>query len=351
MNEVGAVLDRAAEQGGLITTAQARRIGVSRLQMSRLEQAGSLERIAQGVYRTAGSAPHEHEQLLAAWLALENKVFLTERSSAPGEGLVVGGVAAAKLHGIGDLYVDDVELIAARPRRTAREGIRIRVRDVDDQDVVLAHGLPALSVTATLADLAQQRVPLDHVANALRDGAERVDVARLDALLDPLAARNGFDDGAAFRIRLYELAGRDPESVAADAARSPLAPLIVLDYLKTIDLASLEAFRQAMPIDTSPLLAHLESLATPITAKWFEGLDTSRMLANITSGMMAPLSESLRGMQTGAVIEQVARMNADMAKQIGAASQSAIGAQIGAALGRHTATAADEDKYEDGGAA
>lgn len=331
MNDVLRVLDRAAEQGGLITTAQAARIGVSRLRMSRLEQSGTFERVAQGVYRAAGSAPHEHQDVLAAWMALEKGVFLAERAAAPSEGLVVGGAAAAALHGIGDLFVDTVDLLSPRERRTTREGVRVRVRDVGGQDVVLAHGLPALSVTATIADLAQQRVPFDHVADALRDGSEHVDLPRLDALLDPLAARNGFDDGAAFRIRLYELAGLDPESLAADAAKSPLAPLIVMDFLKDIDFASLEALRPLGSLNTSPLFAHLQTLVTPIAASWGGGTNAHQLLQSISAGVLAPMAEAVRSLQAGPIVEQMTRTNAEALKQIGAVGQSAIGAQLAAA--------------------
>ncbi|GAB7305223.1 hypothetical protein MAFF212519_31410 [Clavibacter michiganensis] len=52
-----------AGQWGMVTTAQAEAVGVSRLQLSRLAQRGLLERMAHGVYRDAGSAPGEWDPI------------------------------------------------------------------------------------------------------------------------------------------------------------------------------------------------------------------------------------------------------------------------------------------------
>ncbi|WP_402844667.1 type IV toxin-antitoxin system AbiEi family antitoxin domain-containing protein [Microbacterium sp. GXS0129] len=50
--QLGAI---AAEQWGIVTTAQATEVGVSRKTLSSLTATGALERLAQGVYRMAGA--------------------------------------------------------------------------------------------------------------------------------------------------------------------------------------------------------------------------------------------------------------------------------------------------------
>lgn len=49
-----ALADVTACQWGMVTTAQAAALGVSRLMLSRLAEAGHLERLAHGVYENAG---------------------------------------------------------------------------------------------------------------------------------------------------------------------------------------------------------------------------------------------------------------------------------------------------------
>src|SRR3546814_20950850 len=57
----------AERRWGMFTTAQAGAVGVSRQQLVRLTPSGVLERPAQGVYRMAGSPPHETEKIEIAW--------------------------------------------------------------------------------------------------------------------------------------------------------------------------------------------------------------------------------------------------------------------------------------------
>ena len=120
---VGAVigsLGRIAErQWGLVTTRQAVEVGVSRLHLSRLSQAGALERLAHGIYRMAGAPPVEDEDVITAWLGL----------ATTGEPPVAAGATAARLHGIGDLWLDAIEFTTTtrrttrRPDRSQRSGV------------------------------------------------------------------------------------------------------------------------------------------------------------------------------------------------------------------------------------
>ena len=63
--------DVAAEQWGLVTTAQARALGVPAQAMARLTERGSLERMTHGVYRVAGAPAEPLDSLRVAWLTLD----------------------------------------------------------------------------------------------------------------------------------------------------------------------------------------------------------------------------------------------------------------------------------------
>lgn len=61
-----ALAEITAYQWGMVTTAQARKVGVSRLDLSRLAERGLLERVAHGVYRNAAVPTHELDDIRAA---------------------------------------------------------------------------------------------------------------------------------------------------------------------------------------------------------------------------------------------------------------------------------------------
>ena len=64
--------DQAEGQWGLITLQQVRAAGVAWRSLTRLVEAGLLERVAHGVYRVRGGAEPDHLDLRAAWLQLES---------------------------------------------------------------------------------------------------------------------------------------------------------------------------------------------------------------------------------------------------------------------------------------
>ena len=90
---VATVSQLAGGQWGLITTAQAEREGVTRLQLARLASAGILERVDRGVYATT-SSPTEHRTLRAAWLTLDPSRTAEERLADP----IASGVEIGRAH-------------------------------------------------------------------------------------------------------------------------------------------------------------------------------------------------------------------------------------------------------------
>lgn len=233
VREARGVLDQlSASQWGMFTTAQAVARGVSRMDLSRLADAGSIHRVAHGVYRNAGAPGDDLDDLRAAWLSVEPQQLAYDRLSTRADGIVVGGASAALLHGMGDLPADVHQFISRTRRQTRRPEIRFMQRSLDDRDVTIVRGLPATTRERTLADLVESRVDLSLVADGFRDACRQsmLDVDRLTELLNPLAARNGFrrGDGRALLERLTEIAGLDAASFADRVARNPTLSRAVL---------------------------------------------------------------------------------------------------------------------------
>ncbi|MGO4452485.1 type IV toxin-antitoxin system AbiEi family antitoxin domain-containing protein [Arthrobacter sp. RAF14] len=218
--EAVALLGRLAEdRGGLVTAAQASAAGVSPFQVSRMADAGVLIPAGRrGVYRMVGAPELEHEDIAATWLSL--KGFDAPASEHGAQGLVVAGVDAAILHGLGDFYPGDHELISASRKTTRQPDVRIRHGQLQPVDVTWAGSVPVLTVERMIADLMATWVESSLVIDVVRDAIQAgrlVHPRRLSDALAPLAAGRGFEagDGAAVAEWLYEHAGLHPLGAAA----------------------------------------------------------------------------------------------------------------------------------------
>jgi predicted transcriptional regulator of viral defense system len=205
---LGAIAER---RWGLITTAQAQAVGVTRKQLSRMASSGVIERVAQGVYRMAGAPTQDHEAIYATWLALGGAD--TARAQAGVASVVAAGATAALVHGIGDFMPGGLDFIVPARKGTRLPGVRLRIRVLAREDVIPANGLPALTVERTIADLVELGTDLSLVAGAVRDavrGDTLVSPERLVSYLSAIASR-GQRDGRALTQDLFELAGVRPE--------------------------------------------------------------------------------------------------------------------------------------------
>jgi hypothetical protein len=215
----------SAGQWSLLTTAQAAAAGVSRVQLTRLTQQSHLERLVHGVYRNAGSAPGEFDDLRAAWLSTDPTRTAAKRLSSREPGAVIAGSTAAFLHGFGDLQPDPFEFATPVRRQSQRLDIRYRHRRLNPDEVTVRAGLPTTTVERTVADLLSDREDVSLVAGVLADAVRRsaVDLALLTTLLGPLAARHGHprNDGASLLQHLLELGDVDVASQLRRLSRSP----------------------------------------------------------------------------------------------------------------------------------
>lgn len=254
-----------AHQWGMVTSAQAGMHGITRLDLSRLTDAGHLKRLAHGVYKDSGAPSDQFEDLRAAWLSTDPKLMGEARLEDRSDGVVVAGSSAALLHDIGDLWAGRHEFVSRRRRQSQRSEIRYRQRPVERRDVTLVQGLPVMTIERTIADLVEEVGDLSLVADALRDAAfkRNLDLDRLRELLTPLAERNGLrkGDGDALLNRLLEIAGIDVDSVARRvAADSALGSRVAATYLSGVSEADLARLTMTPELQTS-MLAIQDSLA------------------------------------------------------------------------------------------
>ena len=215
------IRDVAEGQWGLVTLQQARAAGVAWRSLSRLVEAGLLERVAHGVYRVRGAAEPDHLGLRAAWLGLDRARPAGQRLAAP-EAAVVSHASAAALYGVGDLRADVHEFTLPRRRQTRRGDVRIHRGRVPPEQRVVLGGLPATRAGRMIGDLLADHVDPDGVARITAEVLERVldyprDVA--DALAPHahlFGCRRG--DGVALLDELLRRAGSpEREALLAEA--------------------------------------------------------------------------------------------------------------------------------------
>lgn len=200
----------AADQWGLITTAQAGAIGSSAQAIARLAGDGRLERLTHGVYRLTGTPGDPADELRAAWLALDPKRRASDRlrDHVPD---VVSHRSAAWLHELGDLDADRLEFTVVRRRQSRRPDVRLHRARLSRNDWTLVDGLPVTTVVRTITDLAAAHTDGGHLAGVVRDAVtmKPVDVDVVIHALQPYARRYGAPtgDGRAVLARFLDEAG------------------------------------------------------------------------------------------------------------------------------------------------
>ncbi|UNX54628.1 type IV toxin-antitoxin system AbiEi family antitoxin domain-containing protein [Georgenia sp. TF02-10] len=258
MSGLATLTELAAGQWGLVTTAQAHQAGISRMQLSRLVEAGILDRVAHGVYATPAVLGDELLGLRAAWIALQPRRAVVERLADPVRAGVVSHASAAQLHGLGDLLADEHELTLPTRYQSTRPGVRVHRGTLTPADVTLVAGLPVTTAARTVRDLLAAGHDLEHVgqvaADAVRHGA--ADTRALVRALEPVVRRYDAADAAALTAQLLQAGGLAPRAlgdrlVGSDAgadlvarslgdrvARSPETAKLVEDLITLVGTAA-----------------------------------------------------------------------------------------------------------------
>jgi hypothetical protein len=180
----------AARQHGLITDAQARRLGVDDAQLGRFVAAQLLHGLGSSVYQIAGGDRGLRYVLpYAAWLAMAPETFRWERPREPADDVVLSHESACELLGLGGARSSVTRFTAATERLVPR-GTRVTVATLTPDDVMLYEGVPVTSPHRTILDLiAEGDATARGMIGAVVTDAVRKDQVNLRALYEDIAAQ------------------------------------------------------------------------------------------------------------------------------------------------------------------
>ncbi|MGO3357416.1 MAG: type IV toxin-antitoxin system AbiEi family antitoxin domain-containing protein [Bifidobacterium crudilactis] len=259
MSKVATLSALTSGQWGMVTTAQAKMLGVSRLDMSRLERSGAMERLAHGVYKDAGVPSDSFEGIRAAWLSIEPKRTAEERLRDVPDEAVVCLESAAWMLNAGDFVPEPYRFSTPRRRQTQREDLKLRTRRYPEESVRIVNGLPVTTFEQTVVDLVEAGTDLsliqDMFVHSKYGYLRHIDLDRFDARLAPFAKRYGFTpgDGIGLRRQLME-----PFNESIVKAFNRVIPHIA-DSLKSFNEPSRQMFEVAR--HAGDALASLEQWA------------------------------------------------------------------------------------------
>lgn len=178
------VLDLAAQQWGLVTSAQARAEGVSAVLLGRLVDRAVLTRIRSGVYAAEAIPWTPATEIRAQWLALDPKVMAADRLE-PVPSAVVSHESAAELHGIGDLDGNGIHFTVPTRRQTRQPEVIFHIAEIDAGQWETIDGLPVTTALHTVMDLAAAGHEPGHLTDMIGDTLQ-AGLATRDEVTDTL---------------------------------------------------------------------------------------------------------------------------------------------------------------------
>ncbi|WP_159769279.1 type IV toxin-antitoxin system AbiEi family antitoxin domain-containing protein [Streptomyces sp. HM190] len=254
----------AADQWGLVTTAQAKELGLNAVQLLRLTEAGLLENVSRGVYLLSASGMPQHLDIKAAWLRLHPGEFAWNRPPGHPMSGVVSHASACRLHELGDIPAPDVEITVPRRRTTNEPFVHLRTAPLDPEEITVVDGLPVTTAGRTITDLLRAKADGGHVGGVIAE-AERRGMITVDDLAEhvqPYARRYGLGATATGSDLIDHLVTQAGESLRR----------------QEVDRASQEGFNAAVHLlaehpDLATALAH----SRPRTARGASG-ETAALL-------------------------------------------------------------------------
>ncbi|MGW9460878.1 type IV toxin-antitoxin system AbiEi family antitoxin domain-containing protein [Streptomyces globisporus] len=323
------IAEHAADQWGLVTAAQAKRIGLSAVQILRLTETGLIENVGRGVYLLQAAGFPLHLEIKIAWLRLQPAAFASERPLGGKDSGVVSHASACQLHGLGDIPAPKAEISVPRRRTTTDPFVHLRTVQLEPDDITLVQGLPVTTARRTILDLLRTKADGGHVGGVIAD-AEHLDLIEIQDLQDaaqPFARNYGLPAQAAGQDLIEHLVDQASKYLrsqeVARASREGFATALELmtrdDYEPTPDLRqSIQALRRMNEQTALPNRALQETLrrmseqvVLPNTAV--------RRLDEQFAATNAPLREAIRRMSeqvvlpNGALQETVRRLGEQIA--------------------------------------
>lgn len=202
-----------SSQWGLVTSGQARDLGVDRLWLSRMSARGRLQRVRHGVYALPSARFGPWQDLQAAWLATDASSPAESRIEVE-DPVVVSHESAAGVHGLGELIAVRHEFSSPARRQTTQKDLLFHRCEVPARDITWVEGLPVTSVARTVGDLAAQAIDVDHLATVVRDAVEdhHVPTGELAERLFPHIGDYGAASGRELVHSLLKHAGYSPDN-------------------------------------------------------------------------------------------------------------------------------------------
>ncbi|TDC94255.1 hypothetical protein E1292_40100 [Nonomuraea deserti] len=184
----------AGRQQGLITTAQAGRVGVDDAALGHFQDTGLLLELDWGVHQLASSSlGPRYAYPYAAWLAMAPDRFLAERPAAPADDVVLSHESACRLHGLGSFSAPHMVFTSPSPV-TAPRATTIHVSRLAGDDIEIRMGVPVTTPHRTLLDLVRSGTDHPALERALTEAVQRdwVDLHAVHRDLVALAADHHF---------------------------------------------------------------------------------------------------------------------------------------------------------------
>lgn len=261
-------------QWGLVTTAQATRVGVGRVTLGRLVDRGALVRVRHGVYALPSSRNDSLQDLQAAWMAIDSQHLVEERLGVD-EDAVVSHFSAAVVHGLGDVLAPKHEFTSSARRQTSQFDVRFYKAAVEGNERTLVNGLPVTSVARTVADLASSHLDFDHLALVIRDALSHVSPDDLAQSLASAALKYGVSSGEELVDVCLDKAGL-PETVTdvvsnyehvfasllspqVEKRLEPLLRTLAANYTLPINKQLREIMKRSLPAVSMPTVQLPES--------------------------------------------------------------------------------------------
>jgi hypothetical protein len=210
----------AGRQHGLITSAQAARLGVTDAGLAHLDESQLVKKLEWDVYQLIGSPLGPiHAFPYAAWLAMEPDRFAWERPE-PAADVVLSHESACGVHRLGSLAIPFVTFTAPEEREAPR-ATRVTVEPLTAAEITVSGGVPVTTPHRTILDLVRGYVDHDDVGDALTDAVQQdmVDLRAVHEDMTALADEYDFPaKGPAFAD--YFLAELDTESLSPRNSRA-----------------------------------------------------------------------------------------------------------------------------------
>lgn len=189
-----------ARQQGVITTAQANRLGISTEVLGNFKASGLVVELEHEVYQLhSDPVGPRYAYPFAAWLALRPELFGWERAGGERDA-VVSHESACQLHGMGAMRAP-LMMFTMPETCQAPPATIIYVSQLSAEDVTTCVGIPVTTPRRTVSDLVRDWTEHGDISRVLTDAAHRdlVDLQDVHRDLKQLAVEHEFpSDGREF---------------------------------------------------------------------------------------------------------------------------------------------------------